>query len=152
MHPAAIILAYVVVSSLGWRLVHNHYLRRDPSGPACSSPTCRTACFQEAGTDRACRVIEVTKKGGTQISHRSPKPTSGLPKGSPSQPERCLNANRQSDSFTSLEIASRNSNHIPGGTRRQRSPRTTRFVPWRNIVGEEINEQLRQANLPALNP
>jgi hypothetical protein len=28
-----------------------------------------------------------------------------------------LNANRQSDSFTSLEIAPRNSNHIPGGTR-----------------------------------
>jgi hypothetical protein len=27
-----------------------------------------------------------------------------------------LNANRQSDSFTSLEIAPRNSNHIPGGT------------------------------------
>jgi hypothetical protein len=27
-----------------------------------------------------------------------------------------LNANRQSDSFMSLEIAPRNSNHIPGGT------------------------------------
>jgi hypothetical protein len=29
-----------------------------------------------------------------------------------------LNANRQSDSFMSLEIAPRNSNHIPGGTPR----------------------------------
>jgi hypothetical protein len=27
-----------------------------------------------------------------------------------------LNANRQSDNFTSLEIAPGNSNHIPGGT------------------------------------
>jgi hypothetical protein len=32
--------------------------------------------------------------------------------------ERYLNTNRQSDSFTSLEIAPRNSNHIPDGTRR----------------------------------
>jgi hypothetical protein len=61
-------------------------------------------------------VIEAIKKG--VLRYRTPleKLTSGLPKGSPSRPERCLNANRQSDSFTSLEIAPRNSNHIPGGT------------------------------------
>jgi hypothetical protein len=32
---------------------------------------------------------------------------SGLPKGSPSRPESCLNADQQSDSFTLLEIALR---------------------------------------------
>jgi len=62
-------------------------------------------------------MIETIKKG--VLRYRTPleKLTSGFPKGSPSRPERCLNANRQSDSFMSLEIAPRNSNHIPGGTR-----------------------------------
>jgi hypothetical protein len=62
-------------------------------------------------------MIETLKKG--VLRYRTPleKLTSGLPKGSPSRPGSCLNANRQSDSFTSLEIAPRNSNHIPGGTR-----------------------------------
>jgi hypothetical protein len=61
-------------------------------------------------------VIETLKKG--VLRYRTPlkKLTSGLPKGSPSRPRSCLNANQQSDSFTSLEIAPRNSNHIPGGT------------------------------------
>ena len=64
-------------------------------------------------------MIETLKKG--VLRYRTPleKLTSGLPKGSPSRPERCLNANRQSDSFTSLEITPRNSNHIPGGTMRE---------------------------------
>jgi hypothetical protein len=58
-------------------------------------------------------VIETLKKG--VLRYRTPlkKLTSGLPKGSPSRPRSCLNANQQSDSFTSLEIAPRNSNHIP---------------------------------------
>ena len=58
-------------------------------------------------TDRSCRVIETLKKG--VLRYRTPleKLTSGLPKGSPSRPGSCLNANRQSDSFTSLEIAMR---------------------------------------------
>ena len=66
-------------------------------------------------------MIETLKKG--VLRYRTPleKLTSGLPKGSPSRPGSCLNANRQSDSFTSLEIAPRNSNHIPGGTRRDKS-------------------------------
>jgi Cft2 family RNA processing exonuclease len=34
-----------------------------------------------------------------------------------------LNANRQSDSFTALEVALYNSNHIPGGTSAQISAR-----------------------------
>jgi hypothetical protein len=52
-------------------------------------------------------VIETLKKG--VLRYRTPleKLTSGLPKGSPSRPGSCLNANRQSDSFTSLEIATR---------------------------------------------
>jgi len=67
-------------------------------------------------------MIETIKKG--VLRYRTPleKLTSGFPKGSPSRPERCLNANRQSDSFMSLEIAPRNSNHIPGGTRSTNSP------------------------------
>ena len=58
-------------------------------------------------TDRSCRVIETLKKG--VLRYRTPleKLTSGLPKGSPSRPGNCLNANRQSDSFTPLEIATR---------------------------------------------
>jgi hypothetical protein len=52
-------------------------------------------------------VIEMLKKG--VLRYRTPleKLTSGLPKGSPSRPGSCLNANRQSDSFTSPEIRPR---------------------------------------------
>ena len=52
-------------------------------------------------------MIETLKKG--VLRYRTPleKLTSGLPKGSPSRPGNCLNANRQSDSFTPLEIATR---------------------------------------------
>jgi hypothetical protein len=62
------------------------------------------------------RDRDYQKRGVLRCRTPLEKLTSGLPKGSPSRPERCLNANRQSDSFTSLEIAPRNSNHIPGGT------------------------------------
>ena len=64
---------------------------------------------------RQCRqatIVAARPAGRTPLE----KLTRGLPKGSPSRSERRLNANRQSDSFTSLEIAPRNSNHIPGGT------------------------------------
>ena len=71
-------------------------------------------------------MIETIKKG--VLRYRTPleKLTSGFPKGSPSRPERCLNANRQSDSFMSLEFAPRNSNHIPGGTGRDNLTRAAR--------------------------
>jgi hypothetical protein len=74
-------------------------------------------------------VIETLKKG--VLRYRTPlkKLTSGLPKGSPSRPRSCLNANQQSDSFTSLEIAPRNSNHIPGGTPEKRRQRYGENLP-----------------------
>jgi len=51
-------------------------------------------------------MIETLKKG---VRYRTTlkKLTNGLPKGSPSRPRSYLNANRQSDSFTSLEIRPR---------------------------------------------
>ena len=51
-------------------------------------------------------MIETLKKG---VRYRTPlkKLTNGLPKGSPSRPRSYLNANRQSDSFTSPEIRPR---------------------------------------------
>jgi len=83
-------------------------------------------------------MIETIKKG--VLRYRTPleKLTSGFPKGSPSRPERCLNANRQSDSFMSLEIAPRNSNHIPGGTRFD----PTRRRPGRNPASQQSTAAL----------
>src|SRR6516165_10695419 len=75
------------------------------------------ACYQaHRSRDRSCRMIETIKKG--VLRYRTPleKLTSGFPKGSPSRPERCLNANRQSDSFMSLEIALRFFYNVPAAT------------------------------------
>jgi ABC transporter substrate binding protein len=58
-------------------------------------------------SDRSCRVIETLKKGYSDIAPLSKNSPAGFLKARPSRPERCLNANRQSDSFTSLEIAPR---------------------------------------------
>ena len=55
------------------------------------------ACDQaHRSVDRSRRATETLKQGVLDLE----KLTSGLPRGSPSRPGSCLNANRQSDSFT----------------------------------------------------
>jgi hypothetical protein len=56
------------------------------------------------------------KQGVLRYRTALEKLTSGPPTGSLRQRKVHLNADRRSDSFTSLEIAPRNSNHIPDGT------------------------------------
>jgi hypothetical protein len=60
------------------------------------------------------------------LGYRTPleKLASDLPTGSLCQCKVHLLANRRSDSFTSLEIAPRKSNHIPGATVAAGSPST----------------------------
>ena len=97
-------------------------------------------------------MIETLKKG--VLRYRTPlkKLTGGLPKGSPSRAERCLNANRQSDSFTSLEIAPRNSNHIPGGTGSfARVLRTTLKYRSLSPVAQMFIESVRELVKPLAN-
>ena len=104
-----------------------------PTPPPCCSRRCslpaKSTCAKSMAGKRSpsSRSINrstsprdhtATKKGG--IKHRPPleQRTSGLPNGSFSQPEVCLNADRQSDSFhIAGDRAAKNSNHIPDGTK-----------------------------------